>query len=89
MSTDDAEMRDAVDVRGLDEPFSEVVIRIVRQDGETPTVDKLLARAWALLAEAITENKQAAPDDHGAERQEPDADEAEQEPPGSGAWWNG
>ena len=63
-----------------------VVIPVSFAAGEDQSAATVLARAWALLAEAIAENKHKG-GQPGTSAAGPD--DAPHAAPGSGAWWDG
>lgn len=75
-----------VEVRSRDADRAEVVIEIRRDsdDFDTPAV---LARAWACLAEAISDHKAAMEANRTAAA--PGNGQPAPHSPGSGAWWEG
>jgi hypothetical protein len=61
-----------------------VTISVEPQADHYPEVEEVLARAWTMLAEAITEQKAGAT----AQNAPVNEDESATRPAGSGAWWS-
>lgn len=75
-----------VEVRSRDAERASVVIEVHRDSEEFDTA-AILARAWACLAEAISDHKAAAEASRAAAA--PDESQPPTHSPGSGAWWEG
>lgn len=75
-----------VEVRSRDAERAEVVIEVHRDSEEFDTA-AILARAWACLAEAISDHKAAVETSRAAAA--PDTSQPPTHAPGSGAWWEG
>lgn len=75
-----------VELRARDAERAEVVIEISRDSDEFDTAT-ILSRAWACLAEAISDHKAAVEASRAAAA--PETNQPAGHAPGSGAWWEG
>lgn len=76
-----------VRIEGDGEDSAKVVVSLGFEANGDRSLESVLSRAWAALAEAIAENKRAAP--HGSSPPASGKDEGPHPSSGCHAWWIG